>query len=261
MAQWQDIGLVLAGSVGPLAVAIANGSFNRRLEMSRWKHTERDAQRDMYAHFIASATQLVADWLDYETLPPKSEEDERKLDEVHDAHYHELVILTSMVRITANAAVVKGGEEILRVVRDAKKLARRSREPGTVITSPEWLEIEHEFAAARTQFVNALRVMHTNLDLDEDQPPKGRMRGIRGWDSGPKRAASGQRKVAPIPWKSQPARATSAPPSQPAEATNPEPSESSAVPTPAAGPGSAVGASLEDCEPEDPKIPSPFRRF
>lgn len=169
MATWSDVGLVLAGSTGPLAIALINALTNRRLEKERWHRQDRDQRRQLYSQFIGMANQVFADWLDYANMPPRTIEDERKLDERRDANYQQLNVLSSLVRLTAPDDVVASAEQLLQALRGTQRTAREAAAPGaTGIPQERWSSHSEEFGKARKQFVAAIRTAHGILS-DEYQ--------------------------------------------------------------------------------------------
>jgi hypothetical protein len=152
---WSEVALVLAGSTGPLVITLVNHRVTRRQEAERWQREDTSATTNLYAEFIAQATQVVADWCDYSTLAPDTEEEERKLGEARDRTYAELNLVASKVRLTAPPGLTERAEAVLAEVRTAAEVARRAQRGGC--TPEDWIDLQGDFAAARQAFVEAAR--------------------------------------------------------------------------------------------------------
>ena len=155
---WGEIGLVLAGSAGPLIVTLANARTSAAQERNRWRREDRGRIRNEQARFIAAATQVLADWFDYATVPARSIDEERELDERRDAHYAHLNELSALLRLCAEPEVVREAEAMLAELRIAQRAARDTPAKETPGVAPaEWPEIEARFAAARARFIATCR--------------------------------------------------------------------------------------------------------
>ena len=159
MDGWQNVGLVLAGSFGPLVIALVNLRSARRLEALRWHRDDQARTHDLYARFLGACTQVIADWSDFAHLPPRDAAEERDMDERRDAHYAELNTCAAMVRLAAPPPAAAAAEEVLAAVRSAQRSAREAtRTAGQRGAGDDrWPEVEAAFAEARTSFVQAAR--------------------------------------------------------------------------------------------------------
>lgn len=160
MSAWSDVSLVLAGSAGPLAIAVINQRSNRRMEADRWGRDDSLRRHDTYAQFVACCTTIVADWSDYILLPPRSPEEERLMDQRRDEHYEQLNRLAALVRLTAKPPVAAKAEELLTSVRQARTRALElgaADRRGTT-GAHAWEKVDKKFGDARKAFIEAGRV-------------------------------------------------------------------------------------------------------
>ena len=158
MADLGSIGLVLAGSAGPIVIAVMNARSARSQEVQRWRRDDRSRTLDLYARFLGACTQIVADWGDYAKLPPRSADEERELDERRDVHYGDLNALAAMVRIAAPPAVAHAAEDVLATVRHAREAAlQQAQTAGRGAADHAWAGVETRFAASRQAFVDTAR--------------------------------------------------------------------------------------------------------
>lgn len=158
MSAWENVALVLAGSMGPAGIALLTIRSDRRKDQLHWMRDERVRRHETYAQFLAATTTVVADWSDVALMPPRSRDEERLLDERRDLHYQQLNELAARVRLTALPAVAEAAEQVLTVVRRARE---RALELATC-TDPEtsaagWQEVDERFAEARAAFIAAGR--------------------------------------------------------------------------------------------------------
>jgi hypothetical protein len=152
---WSEVALVLAGSAGPLFITVLNNRVARQQQTDVWRREDTVATTDLYAEFIATATQVVADWSDYATLPPDTEEEERKLGEARDRTYADLNLVAAKVRLTAPPYLMDKAEAVLAEVRNAADVARRAQRGGC--TPEDWVDLQKDYAAARKAFVETAR--------------------------------------------------------------------------------------------------------
>ena len=160
MSAWTDVSLVLAGSAGPLAIALVGQRATRRMEMDRWVRDDQLKRHDTYAQFVACCTTIVADWSDYILLPARSPEEERLMDQRRDEHYAELNELSSLVRLTAIPSVATKAEELLLAVRQARAKAFElgASDRRGVAGAHAWEKADKKFAEARKAFIEAGRI-------------------------------------------------------------------------------------------------------
>jgi hypothetical protein len=157
---WSDVGLVLAGSAGPLVITVVTLRHTRRIEAERDRAETIAKQGDLHARFLAAAAQVLADWADYVILQPDTFDEERSLDERRDTHYDELNHAVARIRLTATPQVATAAEEMLEELRNAQETARAT-ERGTS-TADAWREITQGFVDARTAFITAARTPTRN---------------------------------------------------------------------------------------------------
>lgn len=155
MAGWSEVGLVLAGSVGPLLVTVVTQRNARRDRAEERNREDRLGTQSLYAELVAACAQVDADWCDYADFPPRSYEEERELDAARDAHYAELNLLAARLRLTAPAVVLDAAEDLLAQVRDARGLARAAQRGAP--DQGVWAEHAAAFAAARDRFLAAAK--------------------------------------------------------------------------------------------------------
>jgi hypothetical protein len=160
MSAWTDVSLVLAGSAGPLAIALISQRSNRQMEMDRWGRDDALRRHDTYAQFVACCTTIVADWSDYILLPPRSPEEERLMDQRRDEHYEELNRLAALVRLTAVPGVAAKAEELLASVRSARSRALElgAADRRGAAGAHAWEKVDKRFGEARKAFIEAGRV-------------------------------------------------------------------------------------------------------
>ena len=166
MSGWQDVALVLAGSMGPAGIAVVTIRSDRRKDRVTWGRDEAARRHDTYARFLAATTTVVADWSDVALMPPVSREEERFFDERRDAHYEQLNMVAAMVRLTAVPAVAQAAEDLLAVVREAQgRAVQLAGVPDRAVALAEWQRFDDRFAEARRVFIAAGR----SCDI---QPPE-----------------------------------------------------------------------------------------
>jgi hypothetical protein len=155
MAGWSEVGLVLAGSVGPLLVTVVTQRGARRDRDEDRRRGDLQATLALHAELVAACTQVDADWCDYAVFPPRDVDEERELDAARDAHYASLNLLAARVRLTAPPGVRAATEVLLAEVRHAQQLARGAQrgEPD----ERAWVEHGRTFAAARDAFLDAAK--------------------------------------------------------------------------------------------------------
>lgn len=157
MSGWQDVALVLAGSLGPAGIAIVTIRSDRRKDHVNWMRDEAARRHETYAQFLAASTTVVADWRDVALMPPQSLDEERVLDERRDLHYDQLNLVAAMIRLTAAPAVAEAAEGVLGVVRDARERGRSLATSTGAAAEAAWQEVERPFAEARRAFITAGR--------------------------------------------------------------------------------------------------------
>jgi hypothetical protein len=166
MSGWQDVALVLAGSMGPAGIAMVTIRSDRRKDRISWGRDEAARRHDTYARFLAAATTVVADWSDVALMPPESRDEERFFDERRDVHYDQLNMVAAMVRLTAVPAVAQAAEDLLHVVREAQARATElARAADRTAAAEAWGRFDERYAEARRAFISAGR----SCDI---QPPE-----------------------------------------------------------------------------------------
>lgn len=167
MSAWQDVALVLAGSMGPAGIAIISIRNDRRKDKVHWLRDEAGRRHDTYARFLAACTTVAADWSDVALMPPRTLDEERLLDERRDVHYDILNVVSAMVRLTAAAAVAAAAEDLLVVVRDAREVGQRlATETDRSRSLAVWRGVDERFAEARAAFVAAGRATDVRPPVD-----------------------------------------------------------------------------------------------
>jgi citrate lyase beta subunit len=158
MSEWHDVALVVAGSLGPAAIAVVTIRADRRKDRVVWLRDESTRRHDTYAKFIAAAAAVVADWSDVVLMPPTTADEQRTYDARRDVHYDALNLLSATVRLTAVPAVSSAAEEVLELIRSAPPLASElAGVADRAESTARWRDFEARFAHARTAFVDAAR--------------------------------------------------------------------------------------------------------
>jgi hypothetical protein len=167
MSGWQDVALVVAGSLGPAAIAIVTIRADRRKDRVSWLRDESARRHDTYAKLLAAAAAVVADWSDVVLMPPTTAEEARAYDARRDVHYEQLNLVSATIRLTAVPTVAVAAEELLEVVREAPARATElASTADRAEAAARWREFEARFAEVRSAFVAAGRSSDTKPPED-----------------------------------------------------------------------------------------------
>jgi hypothetical protein len=155
---WQDVALVVAGSLGPAGIATITIRSDRRKDRVTWLRDEATRRHDTYARFLAASTTVIADWSDVALMPPATAEEERFYDERRDVHYDQLNMVAALVRLTAVPTVAQAAEDMLAVVREARGDALEvGAMPDRAAAAIAWQQFDQRLVAARQAFIAAGR--------------------------------------------------------------------------------------------------------
>ncbi|MGQ0434854.1 MAG: hypothetical protein ACT4OV_07180 [Microthrixaceae bacterium] len=152
------IGAAIGGSV-TYGVARQQIRASRDTQEADRRREAVQRRRELYAGFIAAATQVVGSWLGIMGRPI-DEATLRAADDDREDHYRELQKLAAMVRISASSEVAAAAEVLLTEVRRTQASVRAALQAGTAdVPSAEWDELEAAFADARDRFVEVVRAI------------------------------------------------------------------------------------------------------